>query len=102
MKQTADSFQKLDKIKNIPNDSLLVTLDVKSLHTNIPNNEGIKVYEAYDDHSTKTVVKKVIITFLRLIPTLNNFVFNSINYLQIMGCEMGTIRAPAYANIFMA
>ena len=33
-------LKKLDKVKNIPNDSLLVTLDVKSLCTNIPDNEG--------------------------------------------------------------
>ena len=76
---------------------------MKSLYTNIPNNEGIKaVREAYDNHPNKTVATKVIITFLSLILTLNNFVFNSINYLQIMGCAMGTICAPAYANIFMA
>ena len=43
----------------------------------------------------------MIITFLSLILTLNNFVFNSTNYLQIIGCAMGTICAPAYANIFM-
>ena len=58
--------------------------------------------KAYDNHPNKTVATKVIITFLSLILTLNNFVFNSINYLQIMGCAMGTICAPAYANIFMA
>ena len=76
---------------------------MKSLYTNIPNNEGIKaVREAYDNHPNKTVVTKVIITFLSLILNLNNFVFNSIKYLQIMGCAMGTICAPAYANIFMA
>ena len=34
--------------------------------------------------------------------TLNNFIFNSKLYLQIKGCAMGTICAPAYANIFMA
>ena len=44
----------------------------------------------------------MIITFLSLILTLNNFVFNPINYLQIMGYAMGTVCAPAYANIFMA
>ena len=75
---------------------------MKSLYTNIPNNEGIKAArEAYDNHPNKTVATKVIIMFLSLILTLNNFVFNSINYLQIMGCAMGTICAPAYANIFM-
>ena len=70
---TTDFLRKLDKVKNIPNECLLVTLDVKSLYTNIPNNEGIEAV-----------------------------VFNAINYLQIMGCAMGTICAPAYANIFVA
>ena len=59
-------------------------------------------YKVYDNHPNKTVATKVIITFLSLILALNNFVFNSINYLQIMGCAMGTICEPAYANIFMA
>ena len=103
VRDTTDFLQKLDKVKHVPNDCLLVTLDVKSLYTNIPNNEGIKaVREAYDNHPKKTVATKLIITFLSLILTLNNFVFNSINYLQIMGCAMGTICTPAYANIFMA
>ena len=39
---------------------------------------------------------------LSLILTLNNFVFNFINYLQITGCTIGKICAPAYTNIFMA
>ena len=75
---------------------------MKSLHTKIPNNAGTKaVREAYDNHSNKTVATKVIIPFLSLILTLNNFVFGSTNYLQIMGFPMGTICASAYANIFM-
>ena len=75
---------------------------MKSLYTNIPNNEGIKaVGEAYDNHPNKTIATKVIITFSSLILTLNNFVFNSFDYLQIMGCAMGTVCAPADANIFM-
>ena len=101
VRDTIDFLQKLDKVKNIPNDCLLVTLDLKLLYTNIPNNEDIKaVREAYDNHPNKTVVTQVIITFLSLILTLNNFVFNPINYLQIMICAMGTICAPAYTNIF--
>ena len=45
---------------------------------------------------------KVIITFLSLILTLNNFVFNCTHNLQIMGCVMGIICYSSYANIFMA
>ena len=58
--------------------------------------------EAYDDHPNKTVATKVVIRFLSLILTLSNFVFNSTNYLLIMGSAMGTICAPAYTNTFMA
>ena len=50
--------------QNILDNSLLVTLDVKSLYTNIPNNEDAKaVRKAYDNDSTKTVAVKVIIAF---------------------------------------
>ena len=45
---------------------------------------------------------KVILSFLKLILLLNNFVFNSINFLKKKGCTMGTKWAPIYANIFMS
>ena len=67
-----------------------------------PNNEGIAATKKrYDSYIHKTIPTKIITTFLALILTLNNFVFNSKFYLQIKGCAMGTICAPAYANIFM-
>ena len=48
-----------------------MAFDVKSLYTNIPNNEGIKaVREACDKHPSKKVSIKVIITFYGLILTL--------------------------------
>ena len=76
IRDTTDFLKKLDKVKNIPNNCLLVNPDVKALYTNIPNGEGIKaVREVYDNHLNKTVATKVIITFSSLILTLNNFVF---------------------------
>ena len=103
VKDTQDFLKKLEKVKDIPLESLLVTLVVKSLYTNIPNNEGIKAVKgSYEKYKEKTVSTKVIITFLSFILTLNNFVFNCTHYLQTMGCAMGTICAPSYANIFMA
>lgn len=72
---------------------------MKLLYTNTLNNEGITaVRETYDNHTTKIVATKMIMTFLNLMLTLNNFVFNSINYIQIIGCAMGTICSPAYAR----
>ena len=102
VRDTKDFLTKLNDIRHIPKESLLVTLDVKSLYSNIPNNESIKaVREAYDKHPSKSVSTKVIITFLSLILTLNNFIFNCSHYLQVMGCTVGTICALSYANNFI-
>ena len=50
VRDTTDFLQKLDKVKNIPDDSLFITFDVKSLYTNIPNNKRMKaVREGYDN-----------------------------------------------------
>ena len=57
---------------------------VKSTNTKMekcksaPTQLRYKNHHAYDNHSTKTLTPKVIITFLSLILTLVNFVFNSI------------------------
>ena len=44
---------------------------------------------------------KFIVRFLFIILALTNFVFNRIHYLQKIGCTIGAICAPNYANIFM-
>ena len=43
VKDTIHFLKKLDDLKERPPGSLPVTLDVSSLHTNIPHNEGIEV-----------------------------------------------------------
>ena len=101
VKDTNDFIRKISAI-NLPQNSILVSMDVKSLYTNIPNAEGIcAVKRSYDQYTKKTLPTKVIVTFLSLILTLNYFTFNSKFYLQTRGCAMGTICAPSYANIFM-
>ena len=81
----------------------IYTLDVKSLYTSTSNPEGMAaVKNAHERYQHKTGPTKVITTFLASILTLNNFIFNSKFYLQIIGCAMDTICAPPYANISMA
>ena len=95
-------MSKLKAVETVPDNSYLVSLDVKSLYTNIPNSEGIKAVKiSLDNFPRTTTAAKVITTFLSLNLTLNNFVFNCKNYIEIKSCVMGTICAPAYANIFM-
>ena len=103
VKDTDNFINKINAVKSVPKNSYLVTMDVRSLYTNTPNAEGKSaIKRAFDNYTKKTTTTKVITTSLTLILTLNNFVFDCIHYLQIKGCAMGTICAPAYANIFMA
>ena len=102
VRDTTDFINKISTTGELPEEAHLVTMDVKALYTNIPNNEGLQALkEAMDKKQHKSAATTVIVTLMSLILTLNNFVFNDKNYLQIKGCAMGTICAPPFANIFM-
>ena len=100
-----DTNHFLNELQKIPEaqskDSYLVTLDVRSLYTNIPNDEGIKVIKDLLQQK-QSKLTTVITAFLWLILTLNNFVFNATNYLQLSGVAMGTKCAVIYANLFLS
>jgi len=80
-------------------------MDVRSLYTNVPQEEGIeKVCKAYD----------ALISIKKKPPSPQNiskerwnilqetsFQFNGKNYLQTHGTAIGTEMAVAFANIFM-
>ena len=102
VQDTTDFINKIETVsKNLPHKAILVTMDVKSLYTNIPNQEGITAVKSFLETSVIKPLAPVITTFLRLILTLNNFVFNNTNFLQTNGVSMGTKCAPSYANLFM-
>ena len=95
-------INKLEEIKTVPKRAILVTVDVKSLYTNMPHNEGISTVARYlETDNTTTTSTRVILKFLSLVLNLNNFTFNDENILQIKGCSMGAKCSCAYANIFM-
>ena len=81
-----DFLRKINQIDFAPDNSYLVYLDAKLLYTNIPNKEGNKSMKtSLEKYSKRTTSTKVIATFLTLILTLNNFIFNCKNYLQTKG-----------------
>jgi len=88
-----------------PSGCLLCTLDVTSLYTNIPQNEGIQAVarllltkrNRYCCPSNTSLIQLLSLGLKR-----NNFAFNGTHYLQIKGTAMGNPFAPSFANIFMA
>ena len=67
----------INEAGTVPENTYLVSMDVRSLYTNIPNEEGIKVLEeSLNACQFKTTTTKIVTTLMWLILTLNNFVFN--------------------------
>ena len=78
LKDTTYFLRKLDAVKSVPDNTYLVSLDVKSLYTSLSNGkERNTIKVSFDKHTSKTVVTKVITTFLALILTLKNL-FNCV------------------------
>ena len=68
-------MRKINAVEFVTDNSYLVSIDVKSLCTSIPNVEGIKaVKKSLDNHPKRTVATKVFTIFLALILTMNNFI----------------------------
>ena len=77
----------------IHQDTILVSMDVASLYTNIPQEEGITtVCRAYDTfhNNNPPIPTKYLREMLDLILKENSFQFNGENYLQTHGTAMGT------------
>ena len=98
IQDTSDFLWKIITTETTADNSYLVFLDVRSLYMSIQNSEGIKVVKTSLGNFPRRAVATKDVTFIALIFTLNNFVINCKNYLQIALRAMGTICTPAYAN----
>lgn len=100
VKNTYDFLEKI-KTATITKDTLLISCDVESLFTNVPNDLGIKAVEQAFRQQPKPI-HPYIIKLMKLVLENNDFEFNNQLYLQIHGTCMGTRFSPAYANLFLA
>ena len=92
LKDTTAFINFIKKNTKIPRKTLLVLMDVTSLYTNIPQEEGIQtVCEAYASfYQNKSPIPTPLLEqALRLILLENSFEFNRKNYLQTHGAAMG-------------
>ena len=94
IKDTTDYLKKMENL-TIPENTTLVTMDVTSLYTNIPHDDGIaacrKIWEQRTDQELLT---ECLVEMLTLVLKNNNFTFDGNHYLQINGTAMGTKMHP--------
>ena len=104
IKDTTNFISFIEKTK-IGKDTILISMDVSRLYTNIPQEEGTEiVWKTYDSfhNYNPTIPTRFLREMLGLILNENSFQFNGENYLQTHGTVVGTKMAVSFANIFMA
>ena len=102
LKDTTDFLNKLKTVK-ITENSLLVTMDVESMYTNIDHESGMSaVKQAFENYPDPIRPDEQILDLLEISLKNNDFQFNGETFIQVKGTAMGKKYAPSYANIFMA
>uniref|UniRef100_A0A8C4VK70 Reverse transcriptase domain-containing protein n=1 Tax=Gopherus evgoodei TaxID=1825980 RepID=A0A8C4VK70_9SAUR len=96
LRDTTDFLRKLQCIGDLPENTILATMDVEAVFTNIPHTDRIQaVRNSIPDDATAQLAAELCPFIL----THNYFKFDDNIYLQISGTAMGPRMAPQYANI---
>lgn len=89
---------------NIPQNSILVAFDVRSIYTNISHDEGINycsvALQVFYGRNIPLLLRHSI-QFIEFILKRKNSEFRNSFYLQIHGIIMGSPYAPKYVEILM-
>jgi hypothetical protein len=106
LEDTPDFLRHIEHLNNtqiIPDNAMLVVLDVIGLYDNIPPDEGVHcVGESLEKTGSLKVPVEFIMRILNIIQDYSVFEFDKQRYQQQFGTSMGSKPAPSYANTFMA
>lgn len=102
IRDTTDFIIRLKNLGRVPENSILATLDVSSLYTNIDTDDGLAIIE---EELTKTgqtqPSAKTLTCLLEKVLKLNKFAFDNHNFIQVKDTARGTRAAPNFANVYM-
>ena len=91
VKDSTDFINKIESNATLPVGTIIRTLDVSSLYTNIPHEEGIESIKnqlVLNRESFEKPRNNSLLNLLELVLKRNNFKFNGTNFLQIGGTAM--------------
>lgn len=102
IRDSTDFINKISELHDLSDASVLLTLDITSLYTNISHEKGLIALRHYlslrEDSSPPS---DFIIQMASYLLKYNYFSFDNDFFLQISGTAMGSNFAPNYANLFM-
>ena len=96
-------MKKIKELGQLPEGTILCTIDVVGLYPNIPYDEGLAFLKDFlDSRVDKQVTTDTLIELTELVLKNNIFEFSDKTYIQICGTAIGTKFAPPYAVTFTA
>ena len=98
LEDTPDFLRAMEDVKDLEDDDILASIDVKALFTNIPKQEGLK---ALNDAIETIEHKEFVMKLMELVLNHNLFSFHEGIFRQEIGSAMGASPIPDYADIFM-
>ncbi len=102
VKDTTYFVKKVQPIGQVPNNTLLVTLDVVSLYTNIPHQQALAIISRLLHAKRPAYLKpsnQDLTRLLALVLSLNHFELNNTFWTQRGGVAMGSKVSPTVANL---
>ena len=103
VKDTDDFLKKLRDLPDLPEESIICTIDVVVLYPSIPNEEGLRfLRNVLEKRSNKNVSTDTLTELAELVLQNNYFDFNERYLKQIRGTAIGIKFAPPYAIIYIA
>ncbi|CAJ0954991.1 unnamed protein product [Ranitomeya imitator] len=100
VQDTTDLLNELSAIGLLPEGTILATMGVESLYSNIPYQDGLNACKFFLENTGTDA--DYVVKLIKFILTHNYFEFHKKIYLQETGTAMGSKMAPQYANVFMA
>ena len=102
IKDTTHFLLQIQNLSLLPENAILITLDVSSLYTKIAHKEGEEACRHFlNTCPLKCIPTERICDLIRMILGMNNFSFNGQHFLQTHGNAMDTCMAPSSTNLFI-
>ena len=103
VKDTGHMISIVESLEPVTGDTILVTLDVEALYTNVPHEGGIQALEHFlaQRSPESRPSNTCIVTLAEIVLTHNYFLFQDDFFLQKSGVAMGSPMAPNYAGLYV-
>lgn len=101
-RDSMDFLKVIKSIEKVAETDLLVTMDIESLYTNVPFEEGLRATQIFLNSRSETIPStQCLLELTKEVLTSNAFLYDNNFFLQISGVAMGSKMSPSFASLYV-